>query len=76
MAKVSEQYIEGIKEGRKLFDWWERDCFDTRALLSSNLESVTALRAKVARFHGSQYEIEFYDGEIAFYENQLKILED
>ena len=75
MATVSSQYIEGIKEGRKFFDWWKRDGFDVRELLERNIDSVQRLRDKIAPLYGSKYEIEFFDGELDFYRNQLKKLE-
>jgi hypothetical protein len=72
MTRVSAQYIEGIKEGRKLLDWWKRDCFDVQSLLLVEIDQLTALRHRVAQLAGSQDEISFFDGQIAFYKNQLK----
>lgn len=71
MTKVSTQYIEGIKEGRKLLDWWKRDGFDVRALLISNIDSVQRLRDKMAPLANTKHEIEFFDGQLAFFRNQL-----
>ncbi len=71
MAKISAQYIEGIKEGRKLLNWWKRDGFDTRELLATNITSLQQLRDRMAPLANTQYEIEFFDGQLDFYRNQL-----
>lgn len=73
--QVGQQYIEGIKEGRKLFDWWKRDGFFTRDLLVDNIASLERLRAKMAPLANTAAEIEFFDGELTFYRNQLKRLD-
>ena len=71
MAKVTNQYIEGIKEGRKCLNWWKRDGFYTRALLTENIESLERLRARLAPLANTAIEIEFFDGQLDFYRNQL-----
>lgn len=74
MPTVSAQYIEGIKEGRKLFEWWKRDGFDIHAQLVYNIELTKRVRAKVAPLAHSANEIAFFDGELAFYRGQLEKL--
>jgi hypothetical protein len=73
--QISAQYIEGIKEGRKLLTWWKRDGFFTRGLLVENIASLERLRDRMAPLANTQYEIEFFDGELDFYRNQLKRLD-
>lgn len=74
MATASAQYIEGIKEGRKIFDWSKRDGFFSRAWLAGEITSLERLRAKLAPLANTAIEIEFFDGQIAFYKNQMKKL--
>lgn len=72
MAKVSAQYIEGIKEGRKLLTWWKRDGFFSRDLLTENIASLERLRNRLAPLANTAFEIEFFDGQLDFFRNQLK----
>jgi hypothetical protein len=72
--QISAQYLEGIEEGRKLFDWWKRDNMNLREQLKYNIELTQRVKAKVAVCAYSAGEIEFLDGELDFYHNQLKKL--
>lgn len=73
MAKVSAQYIEGIKEGRKLLNWWKRDGFLSREIIGENIASLERLRAKLAPLANTAIEVEFFDGQIDFFRNQLEV---
>lgn len=67
MQLISQHYIDGIKEGR-LFN---RE-YHNRKLLEDEIKRQKSLRERVARLAGSKGEIDFVDGQIAFYENQRK----
>ena len=71
--QVSAQYLEGIREGRKLLNWWKRDGFLHRDLIAREIESLERLRAKLAPLAYSAGEVEFFDGQIDFFRNQLKV---
>ena len=65
MRKVSAQYIAGIKEGRLMLDWWQRE------LVEENIASLVQLRARLAPLANTETEIEFFDGQLDFLRNQL-----
>lgn len=71
MATLGAPYIEGIKEGREVFELWKRGKFDIRGLLIANIETTERLRAKMVRLANTAYEVEFLVGEIDFFKNQL-----
>ena len=70
MTKVSAQYLEGIKEGRRMTTWAKLDSFYSREWLEDNIISLKLLRLKMAPLANTKREIEFFDGQIDFYVNQ------
>ena len=71
MTKIDQRYLDGIKEGRTLLNWWMRDKIPLREMLTDNIECLERLCAKLA---DSAYEVPFLKGELDFYRNQLRNL--
>jgi hypothetical protein len=69
----STQYLEGIKEGRELFNIWKRGGLDVKALLILHKEQTRSLRERLSSY--PQHEIDFFEGEMDFFQHQLKQLE-
>ena len=69
---ISQQYIEGIKEGRTMFEWWKRDGFLTKAFLEENIASIERLHAKLVPLANTKDELPFLKGQMDFLRHQLK----
>lgn len=76
---MTSQYLAGIREGRVLFTQLRRDGFtgaELRSLLTDNIASLERLRDRVAPLAGSRGATDCFDGELAFYRNQLSKIEE
>jgi hypothetical protein len=69
----STQYLEGIKEGRELFNIWKRGGLDIKALLIFHKNETSKLRERLSLY--PQHEIDFFEGEMDFFRHQLEQLE-
>lgn len=74
--QVTAQYVEGIKEGRTLFKWWQRDNMLTRELLTREIASLEMLRSKCVPLANSALYVDFFAGQLDFYALQLKAFDD
>lgn len=69
--KVSSYYVHGIKEGRKLLQWWQQNNEDVPTLIRSSIESLERLLQKT--HPTNREEREHFQGELDFWRNQEKI---
>ena len=70
--KVSARYLEGIKEGRNTLNIGKELGEPIPEWLASNLALTKRLLASVKPLANSALAVDFFQGEIDFYENQLK----
>lgn len=70
--RVSERYLQGVREGRAVYARWLANNLFKRERLTESIGTLERLIVKLAPLANSERDLPFLQGELDFYRNQLK----